>query len=215
MSSTDALTRRLDAEFAKAHQLVSDFQANARTAHEERQRRLAKFQFLAEQIREMAKVRLEALVARFPDVSVQVADAKFGREARLHFASKLASINLTLRVSHDEEVQNVALDYNLEILPIFIEFESHARIEQPMDQFDTDQAAAWLDDRLVAFARTYLSLGFNAAYQKGHLVTDPVAGISFPAEFAHATVERQGQTFYFICAETKQAFAREEAPARD
>lgn len=162
-----------------------------------------------ERIRETAKANLETLAARVPNLTVQRSESRYGREASLVFASDLASVKLKLSVRHDDEVQNVSMVYHLEILPIFVQFEPHSHFEGPLEGFDFDAMEAWLDDRIVAFVKTYLSLQFANNYQMGRLVTDPVAGITFPEGFAKATLEHDGCKYYFVGEETKRAFAAE------
>ncbi|MFO0948272.1 MAG: hypothetical protein U1D30_20510 [Planctomycetota bacterium] len=206
MATLESLVSRLDAEFKNAEKRVEEFQLGAQKVYEERQQRYQRYLPLFEKIREMAQVRLEALITKFPDLKVKRGESRYGQEAQIYFASPLASVKIRFAVCHDEEVRNVALDYHLEILPIFIKFEPHSRFEQPLDSFDLNAAAAWLDDRLVSFVQTYLSMQFAASYQAHHLVSDPVAGINFPESFTKATLEFEGQKYYFISEETKKAF---------
>jgi YHS domain-containing protein len=63
-----------------------------------------------------------------------------------------------------------------------------------------------VDDRLVAFVRTYLSLYENEYNLATHLVEDPVAHVRFPKCAAVATLERQGKTHYFITESTRDEF---------
>ena len=98
------------------------------------------------------------------------------------------------------------LDYNLEILPILMQFDSHKQAEWPLDAVDRQAVANWIDDRLVDFVKTYLALQQNQYYLKDHMVEDPIAGIRFPKLAAAATVERDGKTYYFIGEETRREF---------
>jgi YHS domain-containing protein len=103
----------------------------------------------------------------------------------------------------------------LEILPILMEFEKHADVKFPLDNVDREALARWIDDRIVAFVRTYLSVHENNHYLKGHLVQDPIAGVSFPKYAAGATLERGGTTYYFIGEETRREFEKKQpAPAK-
>ena len=44
-----------------------------------------------------------------------------------------ATVDLSFRVGHDGPIENVILDYRLEILPIYIEFDSHDQLLIPID----------------------------------------------------------------------------------
>jgi YHS domain-containing protein len=128
------------------------------------------------------------------------------RQANLQFESPLARINLRLSASTDTSVRKLVLAYDLEILPIFMEFEKHAEIEFPLDRVDSEAAGKWLDDRIVAFVKVYLSLYESEYYLKDHMVEDPVARIRFPKFSAGATLDRDGRTYYFISDETRREF---------
>ena len=86
------------------------------------------------------------------------------------FQSNLARIRLRLSASTDHDVRKLVLDYNLEILPILMKFESHQQAEWPLDAIDRQAIANWIDDRLVDFVKTYLSLHQNEYYLKDHMV---------------------------------------------
>ena len=80
-----------------------------------------------------------------------------------------------------------------------------------MDNPHDETIAAWLDDRLVEFTRTYLALSFTDQYQMKSLETDPVMNIQFPRAFAAGKKEDHGRTYYFYTKESLQDF--EKAPS--
>ena len=91
-----------------------------------------------------------------------------------------AKVVLSFRVSHDGAIENAVIEYALEILPVYIKFDSHAQLLVPLDNPNDEAIAAWLDDRLVEFTRTCLELCFTDQYQTKNLETDPVMNIQFP-----------------------------------
>src|SRR5204862_3061400 len=108
------------------------------------------------------------------------------REAAFVFDSSLANIQLRFTASTDEEVRKLVIDYRLEILPILMKFEPHRQVEFPLEAVDADAVGKWIDDRIVDFVRTYLSLHQNEYYLQAHLVVDPIANVQFP-KFAAAS----------------------------
>jgi YHS domain-containing protein len=94
---------------------------------------------------------------------------------------------------------------------VLTQFEKHAQVEFPVDGVDEEALGCWLDDRILGFVRTYLSLQENQYYLKDQMVLDPVAGVSFPKHAAGATLERGGQTYYFIGEETRREFEQRQA----
>lgn len=207
MAGLESLLKRIDAEFSGLDSRIKQAQAAHVHEHQARHQRLETFETLLTELTNVWRPRLEALVERFGDkVEVTPKISSSSREASLKFKSNLAQIRLCFSASTDQEVRNLVLDYNLEILPILMKFESHQRAEWPIDRIDRDAIAGWVDDRIVDFVKTYLSLHENEYYLKDHMVEDPVAHIRFPKFAAAATCEQGGATYYFVGIETCQEF---------
>jgi YHS domain-containing protein len=68
----------------------------------------------------------------------------------------------------------------------------------------------WLDDRIIAFVRTYLAVVRQDKVLRGRLAgqlaEDPVARILFPKHLASSTLERAGRTYYFVDEDTRREF---------
>ena len=122
------------------------------------------------------------------------------------FESPLARIQLKLGFFHDADVRHVAIDYDLRIIPVLLQFEPNAQLEQPIETFDENRAAEWLDDRIIAFVRTYLAIHEHSNYVTDQIVEDPIAKMRFPKYAAETTLQKDGNTYYFISAETKNDF---------
>jgi hypothetical protein len=105
--------------------------------------------------------------------------------------------------------QRDILGYDLEIIPIFMRYEPHAELEFPLEAVD-QAAAQWIDDQKADFARAYLSMGENEIYMRDRMVEDPIAHVRFPDFAAGATLEWQGQKFYFIGQETRREFEKQQ-----
>ena len=117
---------------------------------------------------------------------------------------------MTLKLSAftDVQVQKFIIGYDLEIIPVLMRFTPHAELEFPLNKVDKEAVAKWLDDRLVDFVQTYLSLGDNEYYMKEQMVEDPIAHVSFPKMVAGATLDWQGKTYYFLGEQTRREFAK-------
>jgi YHS domain-containing protein len=207
MADVETLLKRIDAEFSELDNRIKQAQAEHVHEHQERQKRLAAFEKLLAELPEVWQPRLAALLQRFSGkVKVTPRLASTNREATMDFQSNLARIRLRLSASTDREVRKLVLDYNLEILPILMEFASHERAEWPLDAIDRQAIATWVDDRLVDFVRAYLALHENEYYLRDHMVEDPIAGVRFPKFAAATTIDWEGKTYYFIGDETRREF---------
>jgi len=214
MADINSLVQRIDAEFAAGEQKVKSFQAEQTQAYEDRQKRLQTFEQVCEKLRDVWRPRLDALAKKFGD-RVKVTPNILGqlREAKFAFDSNLAHIDLRFRASTDQEVRKLVLDYELQILPILMKFEPHKQAEFPLEAIDANAVAQWIDDRIVDFVRTYLSLHQNEYYLKSHMVADPVAGVRFPRFAAASVLDWQGKKYYFISEKTRSEFEKKNGIA--
>lgn len=208
MAESKSLKDRIAAEFAEFQRGVENFQASTQAEFEAREKRFRDlFQPAVERIVALVKPKLQMLVEQFKDrVNVQPTVSEHLREVVLKFDTPVARTNLTFGLSHDTAVQNLVLDRSLEILPILMKFEPHARLTTPLDKLDEAQIGTWFDDQIVSFVQTYAAMHQNQYYLKDHLVTDPIAGVQMPKFAAKAQLESGGKTYYFISEETKSAF---------
>lgn len=209
MSDINDLVTRINAEIAAHRQKVSQFRSETVQEHKDRQQRLERLESLFGQLRDVWKPRLESLATQFKNsVEVTPTVTPGRRQASFKFQSPVARINLRFSASTDTDVSNLVLSYDLDILPIYMAFEKHAELSLPLDKVDTGAVARWLDDRIVAFVKVYLSLHENEHYLRDHMVEDPVAHVRFPKFVAGATLERGGKTYYFISEDTRRQFER-------
>jgi YHS domain-containing protein len=207
------LATRLDAVIEEARGRVKSFQAEAETSRREIRERFEKFLPIADRIVALAREKLEPLRERlqFGVIPSQYQTERlYSRSVTLDVKSELAGvIKLRFGLSHDSDVRHIMLDYNLEIIPVFFRFNPHARLDMPLEAYDEAAVGRWFDDRLVEFANTYLEMHLMKQYQGRVMVSDPVAGISFPKYFAAATLDHDGTTDYFISDETRREFAQQ------
>jgi hypothetical protein len=210
MPDTSDLAKRIDAEFSAVEEKMKKFRTEQLEEHKERQRRLEHLGKTFDELSEIWKPRLDLLVKKFGDrVQVKPQVRPSAREADFAFQSKLAHVRLRLSATTDRDIQKLILSYHLEIIPVLMRFKGHDEAEFPLNAIDKQAVAKWVDDRVVDFVQTYLSMGENEIYLKDQMVEDPVAHVQFPRFAAGATVDWQGQKFYFIGEETRREFAKQ------
>ncbi len=205
MADISAFVKRLDEQVAQARSRVGEKQSELQQAYTARAERYKTFLRLMQDLQGVAKPRLEELAKHCKFDAKPVEDAD-GKSTTLNFETPVAKVRLRLSATHDTEVRNLVLVYDLEILPIYFKFNPHAELEIPLGKVDRAKIEAWLDDRLIEFAQTYITLHFTDQYQKDHMVTDPVANVRFPKAFAQSTFEKAGNTYYFISDQTRREF---------
>ena len=214
MPDIDQLLHRIDAAISASEQKIQTFQTRQEEAHLGRQQRLEQFAALQNRLGPIWKPRLELLARRFGEkVKVTPTVLPSRRSATFSFSSELARIELRFAVFTDADVRKAIFCYDLEILPVLMQFDSHSQLEFPLEAVDEEVLAKWIDDRIVSFVNTYLSLHENAYYLKGHMVEDPVAKVQFPKYAAAATADVGGKTYYFVSEGTKTEYlARQSRP---
>ncbi len=208
-STPENLDARLDAAMEQAKARVQTFQHQAEQEYEAIRARFQQFLPIADRVVELAKARIEALKARFDldmTPSRYHADRVEERSVTLRFKTDVASVEARFALSHDREVTTLYLDYTLEIIPVFFHFSPHERLTMALDGYDEATVARWLDDRIVQLTDAYLEMLFTRQYMERALVSDPVAGVTFPRYFAAATLEEDGKTLHFVSEETKQEY---------
>ena len=214
MSDVSVLLERIDAEFSALEGKIKRAQGEKQQEHQERQIRLATFKRELDTLPEVWGPRLDALIERFGDhAKVAPRLESTSRAVTMDFESELARIRLRLSATTDQDIRNLVLNYDLEILPALMQFDSHAQGQWPIDAIDREAIGDWVDDRLISFVKTYLSLHENQYYLKEHMVLDPVAGVRFPKYAAAATMDVGGKTYYFIGEETRREFESKQGEA--
>ena len=154
MATLEQFSTRIDAEFKAAKPRLANVQTAAAEGFAAQQQRYQLFQQAREKIREeVARPRLETLAKIFPQAQAKTDSSAEGGAVTLTFAKSLdcpATVMLRLSQAHDSEIRNLLLTYDLQILPVFIKFDSHSQLELPLEKLDYDAAANWLDEHLVA-----------------------------------------------------------------
>jgi YHS domain-containing protein len=211
MSDVSVLLERIDAEFSALEEKIKRAQGEKLQEHQERQNRLTTFKRELDSLPEVWGPRLDALLERFGEYAKAAPRLEStSRAVTMDFETELARIRLRLSATTDHDVRNLILSYDLEILPALMQFDSHQQGQWPIDAIDRRAVGDWVDDRIVSFVKTYLSLHENEYYLKEHMVRDPVAGVRFPKYAAAATVDVGGKTYYFIGDETRREFEAQQ-----
>jgi YHS domain-containing protein len=205
------LAERIDAEFTALQEKQKKAQLENLQEYRDRQKRLQQFGQVLDSLADVWKPRLEVLQKKFGErVQVTPRMQPSTREALFEFQSNLAKIRLRFSATTDRDVKNVILNYDLDILPVLMQFDAHSEFAFPIDAPNREAIGSWVDDRIISFVHTYLSLHQNDYYLKDEMVEDPVAKVRFPKFAAGAKLEWQGQTYYFVGEDTKREFEKQK-----
>jgi len=223
MTEIDEFKAKLRGEVESAKERVREMQDQASEQYREMQFHYAIFLGLSRRIKEAIRPWVEAFAESLPGVTPVEAERDFGPAGRVFHGGLVtfsiprgercpANIQLRFGLEAGVAVDSLILFYDLEIVPVFIEFERHDQIALPLDPSSVEKAVEWFKQKAFAFTKTYVSMFFNPNYQKGSEVPDIVLGRTFPRAFAKGQIEYHGVTYYFLTEESRTAF--EHDPTR-
>jgi YHS domain-containing protein len=110
------------------------------------------------------------------------------------------TVRLEFVVSRDAQCETLIVLSHVEILLVFFPFDGRGRLTLPLGRVNDDTVAAWVNEKLVCFVRTYLRVEAADQYDTHDLTTDPVCGMRINQQYAAAQSEFDGQGYYF-CGE--------------
>jgi hypothetical protein len=202
---------RVEAEFALLPDAIEQRRSAIDDEYQERQLRFAEeFIPAVAKVREIWRPRSDALVARFKHIiHVQAGVRDDFTKVVFSFDSPLASVAASFDFSHDQEVRNMILGYDLEILPLLMNVDYYSTLKLPLASFDDGAAAEWLESRLISFIHSYVELNENEHQLQGQMVEDPVARIRMPTTVARETLDLDDRTYYVVSAETRCEFEKQ------
>lgn len=213
------LIERLSGELSTAKERVLSLQTAAAENFKNLQLRHEKFQEVGKRLAEALKPRIAAFAEMFTKSGIQQEMGRLlggpsGKEVGGGFVTFLfphskqcpATIKLRFDVRHDSTIENLIIEYNLEILPIFLPFEKHDELVVPIDAIEEGQIIEWFDGKLITFARTFLDVHFTTEYQRDNMTQDPVMGVTFPKAFAAGRKEVNGRTVFFYTDDSVREF---------
>lgn len=201
------LADRIKAEFEAREQRMKGAEAAREKQEHDREARLQKFAKTCDELKAAWRPKLEEFARQFGEkIKITPTLTPQHREVKAVFLTDLANITLSISVAPDLDATKLVVDYDLLIIPVFFEYERHARLEMPLDKIDRAAIEKWFDDRLLSCVRAYLSVQDNEFYVKRAMVEDPETKSRFLREDAVATLEHGGKTHYFDSLKSVEAF---------
>jgi YHS domain-containing protein len=205
--SNQTLAQRIQNEF--------DSHASERKHREERKEResresearLKQFEQLCADLKEVWGPKLDTFAKQFGDkIKVTPEITPSHREAKVAFLTDLANMTMTISASASPDVRDIILDYELLIVPTFIQYDRHARLAMPIDKVDREAIGQWVDDQLVACVKAYLAMQDNQQYLSWSMVQDPITRAKLLRQDAAGTLEHEGKTLYFSSVDTLRQY---------
>lgn len=197
------------------------------TEMEQRLHMQAAFERLADRLhREELRPRVEAVARHFEGARLQHMKTLTGTFSTCTFPHSErfpASTTLTMGVTFDPATLKAGISYDLQIIPVLMEFEGRDDFPVLLEAPDTDAVVAWVERKLQAFVETYLRLERDPRYRLGARHTDPVCGMVVHGGAVPHRTEHERRVFHFCSAACRQRFeanpafylGREGVPVED
>jgi YHS domain-containing protein len=209
MLETRDLSERIQAQLEAADDKIRQMQAEAAHDFRELRERHEEFIVFAKKLIAEAGFPLKTLAGHFENAEVERSEDLRGFHAKCTFKHTPrfpASVELKFDLTHDDEVRKIIVTKNVEILPVFMEYERSDQFVLDLEGESREKALKWIQDEVVSFVETYLKIQFVDQYQSVNLVTDPVAKVRFSRSFSKGEAEFKGHKYYFISEETRREF---------
>ncbi len=215
MGTRARLEERIQTEIEKAARRMEEVRREAGQESEALSDRYEMFEAISKRLVSDPRAgQLKRLADMFDNAQIERSHDYAGYRgvvAFRHTPKFPARVRLRMAMVHDAEVRNVLLTYDLEITPVFIQFQRHDQIAFPLDKVDSERLFEWADDKIIQFVRTYMELEFADQYQKENLVTDPVLRERFSRILSVGEVEYEGHAYFFLTHKSKDMFEKEPA----
>ena len=193
----EQITNRLEASIADVAQ---HREAMDHTMRELEEREVV-FHEVAGRIRnEVIRPTLAAFAEYFNNAELE--DAMLGYCVRCQLRHSIrfpARAQVSFRIIHNDTIESLTIQYEAQILPIFIRFDRNDVLDLNITQVELDAVRKWAERKLLGFLDSYLQIETHEQYQRDNTALDPVCGmrVSKPKGLPYV---HEGQTYYF-CAQ--------------
>lgn len=215
MTESTNLERQIREKLATAEAKRRKWQAALTVEMQAQQERLERFNGEAKRwMQVVIAPKMERLAACFVNAQLRLPDANRPFLCACEFAHTSefpATTKLELALFPDAALENGVVAYAVEILPIFFAFERKDQLTVSLDGSADAAVSDWVDEKLLAFVDIYLQLPEAEHYQRDNLVIDPVCGMRINKQFAAASAELGGKTYYFCVEECRRRFTEDSA----
>ena len=110
-----------------------------------------------------------------------------------------ARAHISFRITHNESIESLTIQYEAQILPVFIRVDRSDVLDLSISDIDPDALCQWAEQKILGFLDSYLQIETHEQYQRDNVAIDPVCGmrVTKPKGLPY---EHEGKTYYF-CAQ--------------
>lgn len=164
-------------------------------------------------IQQVIRPRVETLAPYFPNAKLGRGDHQHRSTCWFGYCDRFpAHTKIEFVVEHDEQIQDLILRYELYMLPVFLKFDAHDKLNVPLDGVDEQAVAAWVESKLLYFMDVYLRIDRGHDDLDEEVAVDPVCGMRISGSAIAARMDYRGHPYSFCSDDCRQRF--EQAPLR-
>lgn len=157
-------------------------------------------------LEQIIKPRLEIFARYFPNAKLMQADPVGLFTCWLGYCERFpASTKLAFSVSHDVQLEYVAVGFDASMMPVFFKFNEHDKLTVPLDQVNDKSVGQWVERRIMEFLESYLRIDRGRDDFDTVTVVDPVCGMRISRSDAN-TAEYLGHPYYFCSTACESKF---------
>lgn len=145
--------------------------------------------------------RLKGLNDNFANLKIHSGD----NHCTVEFAHTIeypCTTTLCFSISPGPDSMGFVVQYDLTILPIFVDYKKHDEDTFSFTDAGRSSALAWVEERIFEFLDTYMNVRNHPAYQKSNMVTDPICGMVFPVASAADSIKIDERKIVYFCSLT-------------
>jgi YHS domain-containing protein len=210
MASLEEMDRRIKDKLALSEERRHSQHDHVRQRMSELEDRLARYTNIADRLMgAIIRPRMEKLASHFENArSPQERNSRHGCAYRFEHTPRFpATVTFEVGVTRDGEARTVEVQSTLIIVPSYFAHDGCDRLVLPLNEVDDEKVADWVEEKIIAFADTYLRLETADSYQATNVAIDPVCGMAVNKAHAPATLEHGGVVYFFCLEACRDKFA--------
>ena len=161
--------------------------------------------------RDVMRPRLEVFAENFSNAKMLPMDVPGRCACWLGYCERFpTSSRLSLSVTHDVRIEHVQIGFDASMMPQFFPFNEHDKKTSTLDRMNDQEAAEWVEVRLLEFLDSYLRIERGGEDGESNTTIDPVCGMPVRRPLA---IQRdyRGHDYYFCSDACATEFARNPA----
>lgn len=161
-------------------------------------------------IESVIQPRLETVTGHFVNARISNDERRGRCAAWFGYCERFpANTEVSFTVEHDIRFENLVVQYDVAMMPLFIKFNDRDRFAQPLGAIDDNAVARWVEERIFEFLDAYFRIDRGEAEFVEDAAVDPICGMRISRSQAYSCESYRGHPYFFCSRECSERFRRE------